>query len=360
MWPEKTTQLLESWEINHPIIQAPMAGGITTPALVSAVSNNGAMGSIGAGYLKPEILDSEIKEVFGLTSKPFNVNLFITSGKKLDYTPSPRVKEALQRYADELGIDDDNLELKFPDFEEQLEVITDNSVPFFSFTFGIPEQVYMEELKRRKIKIIGTATSVAEAEMLEARGCDAVVVQGIEAGGHRGSFKTDNGLPLIGSIALIPQVADKINIPIIASGAIMDGRGIVAALTLGASAVQMGTAFLGCEEGNVNDKWLEGLFTSKDTTTTLTNAFTGKYARGIRNRFIEEMKPLEDEIPEYPVQNQLTQEIRAKARNDNNPDFMSYWAGQGSSMCKATSAKELIDSLVKECEEVLLYLNKGV
>ena len=149
----------------------------------------------------------------------------------------------------------------------------------------------------------------------------------------------------------------EVNIPVIAAGAIMDGRGIVAALSLGASAVQMGTAFLGCEEAKVNEMWLEGLFKSMDTTTTLTNAFTGKYARGIRNRFIEEMKKLEELIPEYPVQNQLTRGIRVKALEDNNPDFMSHWAGQGSSMCRKSSANELIDMLIDECREVLSILN---
>ncbi|MGI9533551.1 MAG: NAD(P)H-dependent flavin oxidoreductase [Thermodesulfobacteriota bacterium] len=353
MWPKKTVQFLKLWEITHPIIQAPMAGGITTPELISAVSENGAMGSIGAGYLTPGILDAEIKGVKRLTEKPYNVNLFITADKEIDFTPPPEIKDILQKYADELGIQFNVSDLNFPDFEEQFEVVIDNNVPIFSFTFGFPEKKYMDELKRNKIKIIGTATSVDEAALLEEKGCDAVVAQGFEAGGHRGSFNSDNGLPLIGGIALIPQIADKIDIPVIASGAIMDGRGIIAALSLGASAVQMGTAFLGCNEGIVNEKWLEGLFNSSDTTTDLTKAFTGKYARGLRNRFMDEMKQYEALIPEYPIQNQLTRDIRAKAREENNPDFMSYWAGQGSSMCRETTANELINSLIKECDSVL-------
>ena len=334
-----------------------MAGGITTPELVSAVSESGGLGSIGAGYLTPEVLDTEIKEVKKLTGKPFNVNLFITSEKELDFTPPRQIYEALQNYADELGIPFNISDLNFPVFEEQLEVVISNKVPVFSFTFGIPAAKDIEKVKRNSIKIIGTATSVAEALELEQKGCDAVVAQGIEAGGHRGSFITENGLPLVGSIALIPQITDSIKVPVIGSGAIMDGRGIIAALSLGASAVQMGTAFLACEEGNVNDRWLDGLLSSSDTGTTLTNAFTGKYARGLRNRFIEEMKKFEDEIPEYPVQNQLTQGIRAKARQENNPDFMSYWSGQASSMCRKTNAEELVNLLIKECKEVLTGLN---
>ncbi|MGI9553476.1 MAG: NAD(P)H-dependent flavin oxidoreductase [Thermodesulfobacteriota bacterium] len=359
MWPKKTVQLLKQWEIIHPIIQAPMAGGITTPELISTVSETGAIGSIGAGYLTPGILEAEIQDVKRLTDKPYNVNLFITGEGKTDFTPPREIKEVLEKYAEELGIPFNVSDLNFPDFDEQFEVVIENKVPVFSFTFGFPEKKYIDELKRNKIKIIGTATSVREAVQLEEIGCDAVVAQGFEAGGHRGSFIYENGLPLVGSIALIPQIADKISIPVIASGAIMDGRGIIAALILGASAVQLGTAFLGCKEGNVNDRWLEGLFNSSDTTTDLTNAFTGKYARGLKNRFMDEMKQYESLIPEYPVQNQLTRDIRAKAREENNKDFMSYWAGQGSAMCKSTTSKELINSLVKECESVLSGLKTG-
>ncbi len=351
-WPQNTTQFLKLTGTEVPIIQAPMAGGPSSPALVSAVSNAGGLGSIGGGYLSPESLKAQILEVKSTTDKPFGVNLFITDPGKKEIPPGGQVAKLINDYADELGVELTGEVVPFPDFDEQIEVILENNIKVFSFTFGVPEKKYIERLKLNNTLVIGTATSVSEAVLLNKAGCDAVVAQGFEAGGHRGSFENKNNIPLVGGITLLPQIADAIDIPLIASGGIMDGRGMYASFALGASAVQLGTAFLTCDEAEVNQSWIDLIKDSKDTSSALNNAFTGKFARGLNNRFMKELKRYEDEIPEYPIQHQLTRELRARAKEMNNTDFMSFWAGQGSPMNRSTTAEKLIKILIEEYQDV--------
>ena len=351
-WPEQSEQFINLNGIEIPIIAAPMAGGPSSPELVAAVSSAGGLGSIGGGYLSPENLEKQINEVKALTDRPFGVNLFITDPGSEIVSPGKDISDRLGSYADELGVELTGKVAPFPDFDKQFEVVLNSKPRVFSFTFGIPDKKYIEELKSNNILVVGTATSVGEALEIQNAGCDVVVAQGYEAGGHRGSFDLREGLPLVGTIALVPQIADKVHIPVIASGGIMDGRGVFAALSLGASAVQMGTAFLTCEEANVNDSWIELIISSKDISTVLTNAYTGKYARGIKTRFTSEMKQFENEIPEYPSQHQHTRELRAKAKELNNSEFMSFWAGQGSGMSRKMPAKELLGHLVSEDREI--------
>jgi len=352
LWPEKSTQFLKLTGIKIPIIQAPMAGGPSSPSLVSAVSNAGGLGSIGGGYLSPKSLKAQILEVKSKTDRPFGVNLFITDPGNDEIHSSDRIDKIINNYAEELGVELTGEVVPFPNFDEQIEVILENNIKVFSFTFGVPEKKYIERLKLNNTLVIGTATSVSEAVLLNKAGCDAVVAQGFEAGGHRGSFEYKDNIPLVGGISLIPQIADAIDIPLIASGGIMDGRGIYASFALGASAVQMGTAFLTCDEAEVNKSWIDLLMNSTDTSSALTNAFTGKFARGLNNRFMKELKRYEDEIPEYPIQHQLTRELRAKAKEMDNTDFMSFWAGQGSPMNRSTTAEKLINLLIEEYNDV--------
>lgn len=356
-WTDQTKKLLEQLKIEHPIIQAPMAGGPSTPELVAAVSNAGGLGSLGCGYLTPDQINSEIRKVKEKTDRPFNVNLFIPETNNLK-NPSERVLNKLENISNEFDIDPPEI----PDspkykFEDQLAIIIDNNVHIFSFTFGIPENSIIKELHSKNIVVVGTATSVEEGILLEQAGCDALVAQGLEAGGHRGSFCSTESIPMIGSLTLIPQLVDKVDIPIIASGGIMDGRGIVASLALGASAVQMGTAFLGCEEAGITDPYREKLRQSRDDSTVLTKSFSGKYARGITNRFIREMSEIENEVASYPVQNSLTRQIRNAAKQKNDPEYMSLWAGQGSGMTQQTNAKELLENLVSETKEILTNIS---
>lgn len=359
-WPHLVKIILDKLKIEHPIIQAPMAGGPSTPELVAAVSNAGGLGSLGCGYLPPEQIDIDINRVKGLTNKPFGVNLFVPEPTS-NNEPSTEVLKRLATYSSELGIDSP----KIPDrpkysFEDQLSVIINNEVPVFSFTFGIAEKAIINDLHDRGVFIIGTATCVDEGMLLQEAGCDAIVAQGNEAGGHRGTFSTTEGTPMIGGMALVPQLVDRVQIPAIASGGIMDGRGIAASLALGASAVQMGTAFLSCKEARVTQPWLDSILSSKDVSTVLTKAFSGKYARGIKNRFIDEMSLLQEEVGSYPLQNSLTGELRNAAKESGNSDFMSLWAGQGSGMSCRTNAKELIESLVTETNDVLRGLNSNL
>lgn len=353
IWPDQTKDLLQNVGIDHPIIQAPMAGGPSTPELVAAVSNAGGLGSLGSGYLTPELIDIEIRAVKKLTKKPFAVNLFVPN-TNLDTKVSAKVIEKLKEYSIELGIDSPNLPSppKYS-FEDQLSVILDNHVSIFSFTFGIPDNSLIKDLIKRDVFIIGTATCVEEGVLLQEAGCSAIVAQGSEAGGHRGTFGSTDGVPMVGGLALIPQLVDNVRIPVIASGGIMDGRGIAASLALGASGVQIGTAFLSCKEARVPKPWLDSLMDSKDVSTVLTKAFSGKYARGINNRFIKEMSSLESEIPEYPIQNSLTRPIRNAAKEKADPSFMSLWAGQGSQMSRQINAEDLINALITETRTVL-------
>jgi nitronate monooxygenase len=336
-----------------------MAGGPTTPELVATVSNTGGLGSLGAGYLTPENLESEIQKIKQLTENPFNINLFIPeSGKPRN--PSQNVMNKLEEFSNELGTNAPRLsEFQQSGFHDQLAVVIENKVAVFSFTFGVPEEQVMKKLKERGSFIIGTATCVEEGLLLEHAGCDAIVAQGSEAGGHRGSF-TNDSLPLIGGLALIPQLVDNVNIPVIASGGIMDGRGIAAALALGASAVQIGTAFLSTEEAGVPIPYRDKISSSKDTSTVITKSFSGKYARGIRNRFIGEMSGLENEVASYPVQNSLTRPIRNAAKDRDDPEFMSLWAGQGSSMSRKCTAKELLNTLVTETYEAFKRIGRNL
>ncbi len=359
-WPDNVRVFVDMLGIEHPIIQAPMAGGPSTPELAAAVSNAGALGSLGAGYLSAEQLDAQIRRVKELTDSPFNVNLFVPEVQTASEI-SDEVIEKLDEMARELNV----APIEIPgllnySFEEQLAVVLDNNIPVFSFTFGIPEQGDIQRLKHKGVIVIGTATCVEEGAKLQEAGCSAVVAQGIEAGGHRGSFVSSNMIPMIGGMALVPQLASSTKIPLIASGGIMDGRGIAASLALGASAAQIGTAFLSCKEADLPKPWLDSLLNSKDTSTVLTKTFSGKYARGINNRFIEEMSSLEEEIPAYPLQNSLTRQIRNAAKDKGDSDYMSLWAGQGSSLSRQSTAKEMVDALVSETYTVIKALSSSL
>ena len=352
-WPEGARHLCKTLGMEHPIIQAPMAGGLVTPELVAAVSNAGGLGSYPGGYVTPDALNSGIKKIKELTDRPFSVNLFIPE-KSPAAAPSPRVVQKLSEMAAEVGAAGPGAPAKESyTFEDQLAVVLDNDVPVFSFTFGMPDASQIEMLRSRGVAVMGTATSVAEARRLEEAGCSAVVAQGIEAGGHRGTFPDTPHLPMTGTMALVPQIADAVNIPVVASGGIMDGRGIVAALALGAAAVQMGTAFLSAAEATVPEAWLKAVEESDDTSTVLTRVYSGKYARGIRNRFFEDLASLEAEVPHFTIHQPLTAPIRAAARAKGDARFMSLWAGQAAPMSRKHSAAELVEILVEESRGVL-------
>ncbi len=293
------TALTEVLDIQYPIIQAPMAGGVTTPELIAAVSNAGALGSLGAGYLEPEAIRRLIGTIRSLTDKPFAVNLFVSEPAVADGERSARTRFLLEPFRQELGLPTATAELPNPpSFKEQLAVVLEEAVDALSFTFGIPRPEELEALRQRGILTIGTATHLMEGILLEESGVDMIVAQGSEAGGHRATFSGSHEQGMVGTMALVPVLVDQVNIPVMAAGGIMDGRGIVAALALGASGVQMGTAFLACPESGAHPRYKEILGQSTEIDTTLTRVFSGKYARGIKNRFIDELQPFANELPD--------------------------------------------------------------
>jgi nitronate monooxygenase len=337
------TRVTAAFGIKHPIVQAPMAGGPTTAALVAAVSNAGGLGSLGAAYLPPEKLREKVGEIRALTDRPFNVNLFLPSPFEADSRRIERANELLAPYREELGVRSPGIPSSFEEnFDEQLEVVLEERVPVFSFTFGSLAPELAGRLKENGTTVVGTATTVREGLRLEEDGVDAVVTQGSEAGGHRGTFLGDFGDALIGTMALVPQMVDALTVPVVASGGIMDGRGLAAALVLGAGAAQMGTAFLACEESGAHPRFKRAVLEATEDETAITRAFSGRAARGVKNRFMTEFGANDEELAPFPVQNALTRDVRAAAQRQDRPEFMSLWAGQGARLVRRTTAANLV------------------
>ena len=337
-----------------------MAGGPTGSKLVSRVSENGGLGFIGAGFMSAEDLNQRISETKALTKAPFGVNLFIQESLN-DYDITQQTKNVVNEIADRTGSKEPFYPKKISSLlEEQLSVLIINPVPVISFTFGILDKKWIKELKDCGAKIMGTATSVEEAKVQELGNVDAVIAQGIEAGGHRGSFLSDEKgrFAQVGSLSLIPQVVDAIDLPVIASGGISDGRGILAAMSLGAEGVQIGSAFLTTHEAQGLAQMKKRLVNSTDTSTVLTRSFTGKWARGIENEFIREIQKSKIEIPPYPVMNQITSSIRSKAQEKGDTEKMSLWAGQSSSLSQRESVDEAFNRFIFEYKQSLEKLKQ--
>jgi nitronate monooxygenase len=356
------TILMQRLGLAHPIIQAPMAGGGDTPDLVAAVSNAGAFGSIGATYLTPEQIRSTAAEVHVRTSRTFGINFFSPLPPEKPQEKPETMLARLAPYFAEFNLPAPTLpkSAAIP-FNEQLGAALESGAACFSFTFGkLPEDA-VSAIKARKMFLIGTATTVEEAIALEKSGADAIVAQGSEAGGHRGTFGGDFTAGMVGVISLVPQVVDAVRVPVIASGGIMDGRGVVAALALGASAVQMGTAFLVCHESGVSDAYKDAILSAHEDQTRITRAFSGRPARGIVNRFMTEVEFNHDDdaILPFPLQNALTRPLRTAAAKQGRAEFLSLWAGQGVRLARRQSAAELIARLAKEIDATVAALQKS-
>ena len=359
---------LQRLGLDNPVIQAPMAGGGDTPALVAAVANAGGLGSIGAAYLSPEVIAKTAAETRALTDRPFAINLF--APLPLPERPDPGAAlDRVRPYYAELGLEPPAIpEPAADDFAEKLAACLASDAAVFSFTFGVLPADAIAAIKGRGVTLLGTATTPEEAKILEAAGVDAIIAQGSEAGGHRGSFTggrdTEFERNLVGTMALVPQIADAVSLPVIASGGIMDGRGIAAALTLGASAVQMGTAFLTCAEAGIPEAYKEAILAARASDTRLTRAFSGRPARGIVNRFMTETEDrIEDgtdkaAILPFPYQNALTRPLRAAAGKAGRPEFLSLWAGQGLELARRQTAAELVARLVTETDDAITRLTK--
>ena len=335
-----------------PVVLAPMGGDPSTPELAAAVSNSGGLGSLAAAYSNPERIAKDVARVRELTARPFAVNLFSPQAQLPLSGDAGAVAEFLRPYHQRLGLKPPELPQKpIENFDDQVEAVCNAAPPIVSFTFGLLPQKATARLKAQGAYLIGTATTVEEAKLLEQAGVDAIVAQGSEAGAHRGTFAVPAEEALIGAVALVPQVRDATRIAVIASGGIMDGRGIVAALALGASAVQMGTAFLACKEAGTSAAYRAALAKAREDQTTVTRAFSGRMARGLRNEFIEKWNAAGLTHLPYPWQNAFTQPMRRAAAAAKQSDLLSLWAGQGVRMLRERTAGGLMEELKAEIEQ---------
>jgi nitronate monooxygenase len=333
-------QLLDGLPI--PIIQAPMAGA-SLDDLTVAVSEAGGLGSLAAATLAPDAIEAAVADLRRRTSAPFAVNLLMAPAATPDQA---QVEAALARLAPwyaELGAPLPEAPNQFaPDFAAQLAALTRAAPPIASFAFSVLTRDQVEGLHAAGSYVIGTANTVAEARAWADVGVDAISAQGFEAGGHRGNFLADIDDSLVGTLPLVATIRQAVDLPVIAAGGIMDGRSVAAALALGASAAQMGTAFLLADEATTPETWRGAVRDAPDDATRLTRAFSGRYARGIENRFMREMRAVEREAPAYPVQNRLTQPLRAAAAKAGDPQMMSLWAGQAVTLTEGGAAGDLL------------------
>jgi nitronate monooxygenase len=353
------TALAEQLGCRHPIFLAPMAGGGTTPELVAAVSEAGGLGFLAAAYLQPPQIFAAAEAVRARTLRPFGINLFAPVPRP---EPPADARHALARlapYHAELGLPEPAVpERAVFQFDEQLAACLECGAAVLSFTFGILPADAMANARARGMFLLGTATTVEEAIRLEAAGVDAVVTQGSEAGAHRGTFAASFEASMVGTIALVPQAVDAVRVPVVASGGIMDGRGIAAALALGASAVQMGTAFLTTDEAGIPEAYKAAILAAREHETRVTRAFSGRPARGIVNRFMAEVEGdgAPDAILPYPIQNDLTRPLRGAAAQQGREEFLSLWAGQGVRLARRQPAAALMARLVDETDAAIRRL----
>ncbi|HXD42851.1 MAG TPA: nitronate monooxygenase [Ramlibacter sp.] len=339
--------LAELLGIELPIIQAPMAG-VQGSALAIAVSNAGGLGSLPCAMLGVEAMRKEIAAIAAATSKPYNVNFFCHTQPAPSAEREAEWRNSLGRYFAELGIDPGSIApgpARFPFNAEAAEVLAQFKPPVVSFHFGLPAAELLARVRSWGAKVLSSATTVEEALWLEANGVDAVIAQGLEAGGHRGIFLSADLSNQLGTFALVPQIAAKVKIPVIAAGGIADAKGVAAAMELGAAGVQIGTSYLLCPEATTSAMHRAALKGGSSHLTTLTNVFTGRPARGIVNRIIRELGPISAAAPQFPLAAAAIAPLRAKAESMGSGDFSPLWAGQNASGCREVPAADLTREL---------------
>ncbi|MGY0693371.1 NAD(P)H-dependent flavin oxidoreductase [Virgibacillus sp. FSP13] len=340
-------RLVETLQIKIPVVQAGMAGGITTPALVAAVAESGALGTIGAGYMNAETLKSEIKEVKQLTDKPFAVNLFATD-LQASSKDIAKMQHVLHSFRHELGITTSKESIEVTDYlQKKVDVILQENIPVVSTAFGVLSQDSIEKLKENDVTLIGMATNLDEAKQLVDAGYDIIVAQGCEAGGHRGTFDVNtykDGCNL-GLIVLVQELSANLSVPIIAAGGIHTKKQIDGLRAIGADGVQLGTRFLIAKEAGTNRAYRQALIDASTADTVITKAFSGRPARAISNRFIKEVENSSVATLPFPIQNEMTKDVRAASKKLGIADFQSLWAGQGvGAIDKEETAAEIIKS----------------
>ena len=350
---QQASSFASQFGLKYPLIQGPFGGGLSSVELLKTVSNLGGLGSFGAYSLAPLQISELIDDIRNQTQSPFAINLWVQDSdpeiQSFSKEKFARHLQVLASYFDRLQVPKPAYPEKFGQkFTEQIEIIFQKKPPVLSFVFGIPDEAVLKECHRLGIRTIGTATTVAEALLVEKAGVDAVVASGFEAGGHRGSFLRSSESSLTGTFALVPQMADALRIPVIAAGGIADARGVRAAVALGAQAVQVGTAFLATDQSKAPAKHKEKLRSQGQAgITTLTRAFTGRLARGLENEWTQTFENRGEDIAPYPAQTWLTQKIKAAAIEQNKPEWMSMWASQAYPLVHHTQARQVFEELVQ-------------
>lgn len=336
------TDLVRRIGIAHPIIQAPMVG--PKAPLAAAVSAAGGLGSLGCAALTPDQIRAEVAAIRAVTDGPFNLNFFCHALPALDPAREAAWRSALAPYYAEFGLDPAALVAmanRAPFDAAMAEVVEELRPAVVSFHFGLPAEPLLRRVREAGCLILSSATTVREARWLAERGVDAVIAQGAEAGGHRGMFLTDAAASQVGTIALVPQIADAVNVPVIAAGGISDPRGVAAAFALGASAVQVGTAYLRCPEAGLSAPYRTALSTARDEDTALTNVFTGRPARGLLTRAVRELGPISAVAPAFPGAAVALQPLRTAAEAQGSGDFSPLWSGQAVGLSRERPAADL-------------------
>jgi len=354
MWNHN--RLTTKLKIEYPIVQGPF-GGLSSQRLTAAVSNHGGLGSFGAYSLAPAQIADVIAEIRALTSRPFAMNLWVSmedqGARQSDERAFGRSLAPLAAHFAALGAPPPAYAPYAPmRFEDQARVLLDAKVPVFSFIFGIPPRELLDACRASDIVTIGTATTPDEAAALQDAGVDAIVASGFEAGGHRGSFLRSAEDSLTGTFSLVPQVVDRVNAPVIAAGGIADARGVVAALALGAEAVQIGTAFLPAESSGASPLHRKVLRSGGAGHTALTRGYTGRLARGVRNRLMDDLNRGDVEVLPYPLQRALVRPLSAAAEAAGRTDLLPMWAGQSASLSTDADTTAFLTSLIDEVSAI--------
>jgi len=352
MWND--TAFTRRFERRYPIVQGPFGGGLSSPALAALVSEAGGLGSFGAQGMTPSRISAVVSEIRGLTREPFAINLWVSTAdaraedvSRADYAAAVAV---LAPWFAELGIAPPPFPpAADPAFEDQVEALLEARPPIFSFIFGVPAPAVLDRCRSLGIRTIGTATTVEEARAIDAAGVDAIVATGSDAGGHRPSFLRSAEASLMSTFSLVPQVADAVRVPVIAAGGIADGRGIAATLALGAHAVQIGTAFLACDESNAPPAHRAALRSAaRGNGTLLTRGFTGRLGRGMRNSLADVLESASVARLPYPFQGHLVGALKRAALEQGRPELAPFWSGQAAPLIRHHRASKLFDSLVRE------------
>lgn len=333
---------------------------LDSPELAAQVSQTGGLGSLACAMLSTNQIRDAFMKIRSITSKPINFNFFCHNPPNPDPVILNNWKRHLQKYYIELGIDtnaSNSSSHRNPFNQENCELMENLKPEVVSFHFGLPDQQMVNRLKKKNIKILSSATSVEEALWLEERGVDAIIAQGSEAGGHRGIFLSSDISTQIGTMALLPQIVDAVKVPVIAAGGISDGRGILASLVLGASAAQLGTAYLFSLEAKTSPLYRHTIKNIRDNQTVLTNVFSGRPARGLFNRYVKEVGPLSELAPPFPLASSAVEPLRKKSEAQGSSDFMQIWCGQAAPLCHEMPASELTQKLANDVQQSINSLS---